>query len=128
MTRTRTLVLLISVIVVAIGVVAVVGLLNQPTQRATPTFTLTTNSTTASLNRDVRLKGTLSVSKTGQVTLYWSIGSSEFGYHTSETMTNGVFERDFGFGQTGTWRFKVFWQGDAEYNEVESNIVIVTVS
>jgi len=46
-------------------------------------------------------------------------------------MTNGVFVRDgFGFDatKTGTWYFKVYWSGDSSYNEVNSNVVAITVN
>jgi Ca2+-binding RTX toxin-like protein len=92
------------------------------------TFTLTTSSATANLNGSVTLNGALSIPKTGSVTLYWAIGSSGFIYHTNESLINGVFSRSFGFGQAGTWQFKLYWLGDATSDPAESNIVAVTVS
>lgn len=97
------------------------------TPKPAPTITLTSNATIITMAEAIELTATMSISKTGPVILYWSIGSSGFIYQSSGNMTNGVFTRTFGFGQSSTWQFKVYWQGDLEYNSVESNIVTVTV-
>lgn len=93
-----------------------------------PTFNLTTDSTSVTLGQSIRLTGTLSLPKSGSVTLDWSINSSGFVFHTNENLTNGVFSRSFGFGQTGPWQFRVNWPGDATSNPVTSNTVTVTVA
>ena len=93
-----------------------------------PTFALATNSTTVTLSQSINLTGTLSLPKSGVVTLDWSTNSSGFVFHTNESLTNGVFSRTFGFGQTGIWQFRVNWLGDATSNPMTSNTVTVTVN
>jgi hypothetical protein len=93
----------------------------------TPTFTLTTNLAATDLSQSINLTGTLSTPASGSVSLYWSINSSGFAYRTTENLTNGVFSRTFGFGQTGTWQFRVNWPGDITSNPATSNVVTVTV-
>ena len=95
---------------------------------SSPNFSLTTNSATVPVDQLINLTGTLAVPKTGTVTLEWSIGSSGFLYHSNETISNGVFSRNFGFGQTGTWQFRVNWPGDAATSPATSNAVTVTVN
>ncbi|MGD6934019.1 MAG: hypothetical protein ACQCN5_07435 [Candidatus Bathyarchaeia archaeon] len=97
------------------------------TQKTVPTLTLTANTTTPKLTDKIALTATLSEPVNGQVTLEWAIKSSEFRYRTNETIQNGVFTRDFGFNTPGEWKFRVYWSGDSELNDVYSEIVTVNV-
>lgn len=95
----------------------------------TPTFTLNSNATTVVSGEFINLTGVLSIPETGTVTFYWSINSPSFGYEHDEIITNGVFTRSFGCGPpSGTWRFRVYWSGDAATAPAESNIITVTVT
>jgi hypothetical protein len=93
-------------------------------------LTLTSSSATSHVGGSVNLTGVLYPPKPGNLTLYWAIDSLDFTSLCSinKTMTNGVFVQSFGFGQAGTWQFKVKWLGDATSDPAESNIVTVIVS
>jgi hypothetical protein len=98
----------------------------QPT---TPTFTLVSNATTLDASEFIRLTATLSPPKTGTVTLYWAINASGFIYTKVESITDGVFARDFGFSSgPGTLQLRVFWPGDATSNPATSNTITITVT
>jgi hypothetical protein len=96
--------------------------------KSNPTLTLSTDSTTRNINQAVTLTCYLSIMRSGNVTLDWAIGSSGFIYHSNEVMTNHVFTRTFGFGQNGTWQFRVNWTGDSTSNSATSNVATVTVT
>jgi hypothetical protein len=97
----------------------------------TPTFTLTTNSSTVSLGGFFKLNGTLSIPKTSppNITLQWSKDGSGFIYQqtTFNIIANGVYIRDIAFTAAGMYQFRVVWPGDATSNSATSNIVTVTV-
>jgi hypothetical protein len=96
--------------------------------KTTPTFTLAANATTAHVGDRIRATATLSVPKSGTVTVHYSIGSSGFIYQTAATLTNGVCTAIIQVPTTGTWRFYVSWPGDATTNPATSNTVTVTVN
>lgn len=117
-----------------ISLILVVGAPNWRTikeasaQLTTPTFTLVSNATTLDASKFIHITGTLSVSKTGTVTLYWTINGTG-PYSHSEAITSGVFERDFGFSTgPGTWQLYVYWPGDATTNPATSNTITITVT
>jgi outer membrane protein assembly factor BamB len=97
----------------------------------TPTFTLTTNSTTVFLGGFFKLNGTLSIPKTSppNITLQWSKDGSGFIYQqtTFNIIANGVYIRDIAFTAAGTYQFRAVWPGDATSSSATSNIVTVTV-
>jgi hypothetical protein len=111
-----------------------------PTSTATPTptptpiptqpLTLSSSSSTSHVGGSVNLTGVLYPPKPGALTLYWAIDSPDFISlrSRSQPLTNGMFIQFWGFGQAGTWYFRVNWPGDATSDPAESNIVTVIVS
>lgn len=99
-----------------------------PTPKPTPTFNLTASATTAVIGESVTFTGTLSIPKSGAITFQWSINGSGFVYSTTETITNGVFTRNFGFSKRGQWEFRAVWPGDATSNSATSNVITINVS
>lgn len=79
-------------------------------------------------NEDITLNSTLSVAASGPVVLQWSINGSGFIYSYNAEMTNGAYSRTFGFSAgTGTWEFRIIWQGNDQYNSATSNEATVNV-
>ena len=98
-------------------------------QPANSTFVLVSNVTTLDVKSFIKLTGTLNPPKTGRVILNWSINSSGFIYNRDETITNGLYKRDFGFSSgTGIWQIRVIWPGDATSTKIISNAVTITVT
>jgi hypothetical protein len=93
-----------------------------------PTFTLTTTSSSVTVGQSVNLTGTLSVPKSGSVTLDWAINASGFAFRTNENLASGIFSRIFGFSQSGTFQFRVNWPGDSSFSPSTSNTVTVSVN
>jgi Tol biopolymer transport system component len=100
----------------------------QSLSKQTASLTLQSSTTNTTVDTDFFLNATLSVPKSGTVTLYWSINGSGFDFSTTETMTNGKFGRTFAASSVGVWAFKVVWSGDDEYEAAESNHVTVNVN
>ena len=99
----------------------------QSLSKQTATLTLQSSTTNTTVNTPFNLHATLSVSKSGPVTLYWSINGSGFIYRQNVTMTNGIYDTAFPAGSSGIWAFKVVWAGDDEYESAESNNVTINV-
>ncbi|MEE8323335.1 MAG: hypothetical protein V3R57_06915, partial [Candidatus Bathyarchaeia archaeon] len=81
--------------------------------RTREAFTLVSNVTTLDDSGFIHLNGTLAEPKNGTISLYWTINSSD-PFHIVESITNGVFEHDFGFSTgPGIWELYVYWPGDS---------------
>jgi hypothetical protein len=89
---------------------------------------LTSSATNVQFGSVIRLTGTLSLPKTGTVTLQWARGDSGFIYEEDWPINNGVYERDVTFSQAVVYQFRVVWPGDATSQAATSNIVTVTVT
>jgi hypothetical protein len=101
--------------------------INEALAQTPTTFTLVSNVPTVYANEFIHLTGTLSELKTGTITLYWTINATG-PYTRNEALTNGVFQRDFGFSTgPGTWVLYVYWPGDATSNPATSNQITITV-
>jgi hypothetical protein len=96
--------------------------------KITPTFTLASSATSVEFGSVIRLTGTLSLSKTGTVTLQWARGDSGFIYEENWPINDGIYERDVTFSQAVVYQFRVVWSGDATSEAATSNIVTVTVT
>jgi hypothetical protein len=118
---------LLSVIIVAsallLGVVPAVSAAGQDV-----TLTLHSTSTEIPQNKAIYLSGEFSAPVTGVVTLQWGVDSSGFISNYNLNVNGGVVSgRDFGFARPGNWTFRLLWQGNSQYNRVESNVINVNV-
>ncbi len=94
----------------------------------TPTFTLTANPTTVDVGGQIQLTGTLSIPKTGTITLTCMTGAGQTLWSASRTLTNGVYTESINEPGSGTFQYKVSWPGDGTTNPATSNSVTVTVN
>jgi hypothetical protein len=105
------------------------GIIEASAQPVNPTFVLVSNVTTLDVKSFIKLTGTLNPPKTGRVVLNWAINASGFIYNRNETITNGLYTREFGFSSgTGVWQIRVIWPGDATSTPITSNAVTITVT
>jgi hypothetical protein len=92
------------------------------------TFNLQVSATETPQNAPpLTLTGTLSAAVSGKVVLQWSVNGSGFLYNYDMNMTNGMAQREFGFGGTGNWTFRMLWNGNTDFKMATSNVVSVNV-
>src|SRR4030042_4546557 len=130
--RKSTVSACIIIVLFFISLILVAGAPNwrikEASAQTTPTFTLVSDFATVDVSQFIHITGTLSLPKTGTVILYWTINGTG-PYSHIEAMTNGVFERAFGFSTgPGTWQLYVYWPGAATSNPATSNPVTITVT
>ena len=87
------------------------------------------SSTNVKVGQSIKITSTLSVkSNFGTITTEYSLDKESWNTIASGSPVSGVFSTEWTPQDAGTYYIRVYWSGDAEYNEASSDVLTLMVT
>jgi len=97
--------------------------------RKESSITTKLSSTNVKVGQSIKITSTLSVkSNFGTITTEYSLDKESWNTIASGSPVSGVFSTEWTPQEAGTYYIRVYWSGDAEYNEASSDVLTLMVT